>query len=97
MTKQETTTSLTPSLLTQGFSFGFPSRSTPLSECKVPGAWPSEEITLKVPGAWIDTEDENWCQHVYCWVETAFGFEHYCSRHKDDGEVVEILLGGLEL
>lgn len=69
---------------------------TPLSECKVPGAWPSVESTLNMPGGWIEN-DEDWCQHICCWIETAFGFDHFCSRHKNNAEVVKIVLGELEL
>lgn len=95
MTQQETATSF---LFIGSIFPSFPKKSpTPLSECKVPGAWPEDEITLKMPGGWVQTEDDDWCQHILCCIGTAFGSEHFCSRHKNDGEVVEIYLDGLEL
>jgi hypothetical protein len=71
----------------------FPANPTrTLAECKVPGAWPEEEQTLNIPGGWVDSDDdEDWCQHISCWIETAFGYDCFCERD----EVVEIVLSGL--
>ena len=73
-----------------------PDAKLDLSQCKVPGAWPEDE-PLQIPGAWVECDDDDWCQHILCWVETVFGFQHYCSRHKNEDEVIEIFLSGLEL
>jgi hypothetical protein len=103
MTQQEKTTPTTSSLFSL-FPFSlsslrnldfFPANPTrTLAECKVPGSWPEEEPTLNIPGGWIDSDDdEDWCQHISCWIETAFGYDCFCER---DG-VVEIVLSGLNL
>jgi hypothetical protein len=72
----------------------FPANPTrTLAQCKVPGSWPEEEPTLRIPGGWIESDDEDWCQHLSCWIETAFGYDCFCERD----EVVEIVLSGLKL
>jgi hypothetical protein len=83
---------LLSSLSTLDFFPANPTRT--LSECKVPGAWPvEEEPTLNIPGGWVDCNDEDWCQHISCWIETALGYDCFCERD----EVVEIVLSGLKL
>lgn len=46
-----------------------PDAKLDLSQCKVPGAWPEDE-PLQIPGAWVECDDDDWCQHILCWVET---------------------------
>jgi hypothetical protein len=75
------------------FGLTFAQKTRTLSERKVPGAWPEDEVVYNIPGGWVDSDDDGWCGHTLCWIEDAFGVEHYCSRH----EVVEILLSGLKL
>jgi hypothetical protein len=88
MTQQQTT----PTLSILGLSLPYTPWAT-IAECKFPSAWPEDETPLKMPGAWVECDDDDWCQHIFCCIETAFGYDPWCKKD----EVVEIHLSGLEL